>query len=508
MLKMGSPSYVKQTTLAILLSSVVACDADPLPSGRSVDGTTMHSTSADHISYSPPQHTVRSYDSTRILMSKTVAAVPIMHGYLSAPLDHECAPQETRSCYTDISTMPSVGECRSGVENCVITPSGEYMWKGICENQVLPQEESCNYRDDDCDGLTDIGRTGEDLCPPLNLDPCARIIDVMSLPGAPENTYPSWYSLDQNTLIMGRIFDTRENKYVVYMIEDIEAMQPMMRRLEDVITELREFEYGYIPHVLQEGMLTLQGCSYGGGGCNNALKVDLRQHSVSQHIVGEVEGIDTIIQLFPIPDGLIMSASMNNGAQQGIYLAHHSGTFVEITPPNGYENAFSGRLEFSVGGEMILINNNWSQLFFFPYSQDAAPPVYEGIHINFPLDRRVITPEGFVFSASRDNQNWFNTDLVRYTRGTAEISYLTQTQYSEFSPTADERFVAYVSQEPQSGNPMATSIVLSSLQTQNTYTLVRLESEGIGSPAIDTDKIAYSSIPSSLMICWIGSHVQ
>lgn len=52
-------------------------------------------------------------------------------------------------CYDgDPSTLLS-GECRPGIKKCL---SGKYTQ---CLNQTIPRAESCNFKDDDCDGLID-----------------------------------------------------------------------------------------------------------------------------------------------------------------------------------------------------------------------------------------------------------------------------------------------------------------------------------------------------------------
>lgn len=70
----------------------------------------------------------------------------------------ECAPGETRACYSGPADTVDVGGCRSGVQTC----SADETW-GACAGEILPQAETCNGLDDDCDGLVDDGVT----CPPV-----------------------------------------------------------------------------------------------------------------------------------------------------------------------------------------------------------------------------------------------------------------------------------------------------------------------------------------------------
>jgi hypothetical protein len=64
----------------------------------------------------------------------------------------ECVPGEIRACYSGPAGTENVGTCRSGVQTC----SASQTW-GACAGEVLPQVETCNGLDDDCDGLVDEG---------------------------------------------------------------------------------------------------------------------------------------------------------------------------------------------------------------------------------------------------------------------------------------------------------------------------------------------------------------
>ena len=63
-----------------------------------------------------------------------------------------CKDGDTRSCYTGTSATKGVGACKSGTETC---KSGK--WDKTCTGEVLPAAETCNSKDDDCDGQTDEG---------------------------------------------------------------------------------------------------------------------------------------------------------------------------------------------------------------------------------------------------------------------------------------------------------------------------------------------------------------
>ncbi|MCB9638241.1 MAG: hypothetical protein H6727_04940 [Myxococcales bacterium] len=57
---------------------------------------------------------------------------------------------QTRSCYEGPAGTANQGRCRPGLQTCETTNE----W-GSCQNQIVPQEETCNQQDDDCDGNVD-----------------------------------------------------------------------------------------------------------------------------------------------------------------------------------------------------------------------------------------------------------------------------------------------------------------------------------------------------------------
>jgi hypothetical protein len=59
-----------------------------------------------------------------------------------------------RECYDGPDGTAGVGECRKGMQRCDETGA----W-GACQGQVTPAGESCDGKDNDCDGLTDEGVT-------------------------------------------------------------------------------------------------------------------------------------------------------------------------------------------------------------------------------------------------------------------------------------------------------------------------------------------------------------
>ena len=78
-----------------------------------------------------------------------------------------CSSGDTRACYSGPPATRSVGECRDGAQMCSI--SGGVAGWGTCSGERLPATETCNSRDDDCDGVTDDGACSVPptiTCPP------------------------------------------------------------------------------------------------------------------------------------------------------------------------------------------------------------------------------------------------------------------------------------------------------------------------------------------------------
>ena len=67
------------------------------------------------------------------------------------PTDAEtpCAAGETRACYTGPEETKDVGTCVEGTQTC---KDGKW---GSCKDEVTPKDETCNDKDDNCDGQVD-----------------------------------------------------------------------------------------------------------------------------------------------------------------------------------------------------------------------------------------------------------------------------------------------------------------------------------------------------------------
>jgi hypothetical protein len=80
----------------------------------------------------------------------------------------ECAPGQTQNCYTGPAGTLGVGICAAGTQTC----TAEGRW-GECTGEVLPQTETCNDLDDDCDGTVD--EDFDKLHDPNNCGTCGHI---------------------------------------------------------------------------------------------------------------------------------------------------------------------------------------------------------------------------------------------------------------------------------------------------------------------------------------------
>ena len=70
----------------------------------------------------------------------------------------ECCNGSTRACYTGKVGTRGVGACKPGIQTCTTGA-----WGATCVGQVVPSGETCNGTDDDCDGKTDEDAAGQTL---------------------------------------------------------------------------------------------------------------------------------------------------------------------------------------------------------------------------------------------------------------------------------------------------------------------------------------------------------
>ena len=62
-----------------------------------------------------------------------------------------CAPGTVRACYSGAAGTQGVGLCRAGTQTC----SADGLAWGACQGEVLPAAETCDARDNDCNGSVD-----------------------------------------------------------------------------------------------------------------------------------------------------------------------------------------------------------------------------------------------------------------------------------------------------------------------------------------------------------------
>ncbi len=70
------------------------------------------------------------------------------------PTCDQCTQGQSQACYTGPTSTRGRLPCKDGRQSCLV--SGKW---GTCTGQVLPQTETCNNKDDDCDGKIDDGVT-------------------------------------------------------------------------------------------------------------------------------------------------------------------------------------------------------------------------------------------------------------------------------------------------------------------------------------------------------------
>ena len=61
-----------------------------------------------------------------------------------------CKAGETRPCYTGAQATKGVGICKAGTQAC-----NNGSWEQNCKGEVIPKVETCNGKDDNCDGQVD-----------------------------------------------------------------------------------------------------------------------------------------------------------------------------------------------------------------------------------------------------------------------------------------------------------------------------------------------------------------
>ena len=80
----------------------------------------------------------------------------------------ECLPGSERPCYSGPAGSDGIGSCHSGRQSC--TADGVY---GACVGEQVPEAESCDAQDNNCDGVVDNGIQGEGVACETGVGACA-----------------------------------------------------------------------------------------------------------------------------------------------------------------------------------------------------------------------------------------------------------------------------------------------------------------------------------------------
>ncbi len=67
----------------------------------------------------------------------------------------DCIDGDTKGCYSGPSGTKNQGSCKGGSQMCA-----NGVWSSKCEGEVTPTNEECNNADDDCNGQTDENNPG------------------------------------------------------------------------------------------------------------------------------------------------------------------------------------------------------------------------------------------------------------------------------------------------------------------------------------------------------------
>lgn len=107
----------------------------------------------------------------------------------------KCALDDKQLCYTGSIDTVNIGVCRAGIQSC--DANGNW---GQCLGEVIPQGETCNGTDDNCDGIDDMDPTVACSQMEMQVEGClafalidgtGNIVDGAHTPDLNECTYVS-----------------------------------------------------------------------------------------------------------------------------------------------------------------------------------------------------------------------------------------------------------------------------------------------------------------------------
>ncbi|MDC0667097.1 SBBP repeat-containing protein [Nannocystis radixulma] len=145
----------KLPPFAFLFASLAACSGSPgeTTANDPTAGTETAGTTAASETGSTTPTTTQATEGTETTVSPTTAGDTTTVDTSTGPdtdtgASEDCAPDDTRACYSGPDGTEGVGQCVAGEQQC--GPDGTW---GSCIGEVVPAPESCDLAgDEDCDG--------------------------------------------------------------------------------------------------------------------------------------------------------------------------------------------------------------------------------------------------------------------------------------------------------------------------------------------------------------------